>query len=220
MDNFLVGERRSLEFHTVVLDLLRDHPNLIERARQALAKTRAGHPNPDGVLDRWRTLLDGTPEAMAPALLADDPAGGLLRASSPFNGLFSIEERNAVWQRVGLRQFARLFLDAADDLALSAAELARIVGIAAEELEDWRRNPPQTLAASTLERLKQLVSVQRSLAALLRQRADRHAWLRGDNNILGARPIDLLLGGDVVRVRDHLATHAVNQADPRDLPVF
>jgi len=24
----------------------------------------------------------------------------------------------------------------------------------------------------------------------------------------------------VVRVRDHLATHAVNQADPRDLPVF
>jgi len=141
MDNFLVGERRSLEFHTVVLDLLRDHPNLIERARQALAKTRAGHPNPDGVLDRWRTLLDGTPEAMAPALLADDPAGGLLRANSPFNGLFSIEERNAVWQRVGLRQFARLFLDAADDLALSAAELARIVGIAAEELEDWRRNP-------------------------------------------------------------------------------
>ncbi|MCP5371429.1 MAG: DUF2384 domain-containing protein [Hyphomicrobiales bacterium] len=220
MDSFLVGEQRTLEFHIVVLDLVLEHPNLIDRARQALARMAPRHPNPDGVIDRWRDLLDGPASALAPALLTDDPAGGLLRANSPFNGLFSTAERNAVWQRVGLRQFARLFLQAGDDLDLSPVELAAIVGVAVDELGRWRRNPPQTMAQSTLERLKQVLSVQRSLAALLPDRPDRHAWLRGENNILGARPVDLLLHGGADQVRDHLAVHAVNQADPRDLPVF
>ncbi|MCB2102991.1 MAG: DUF2384 domain-containing protein [Rhodobacterales bacterium] len=220
MDPMVFSEERHLAYHRVVLSLLDDHPNLLARAARELDRMRGGHPNTGGVLDRWADLLDGPAEALAQALLADDPAGGLLRANSPFNGLFDDRERMTIWQRVALQQFAGFFLEAADDLDLAPADQATLTGLAADEIAAWRHDPPATMTLDTLSRLKAVVSIHQSLVGLRDERDGRRDWLDRPNDSLGARPIDLLRQGDVEVVRDYLAEAAQMVAGPDRMPVM
>lgn len=204
MDNFSVTEARTLYFHRVLLDQARRTPGLMERARAALARMEAGRPNIQGVWDEWRSLLAGDAEHLEEAVLAASPRGGLLRAHSPLADDLADGERNALWQRVALQQFAAYFLVAAEDLDLVLAEQAALTGLTIGELDGWKAAPPLTMTAGVLEALKLVVALHSALKRLHPEREARRAWMRMPAAALGARPVDLLVRGDGDRIMEHL----------------
>ncbi|CAA7621379.1 hypothetical protein MTBLM5_40117 [Magnetospirillum sp. LM-5] len=183
MDRFTVSEARLLFFHRVLIEQAIATPGLIERA---LARLR---PAGD---EAWRDLLDGPFERLAEAVLEASPQGGLLRAQSPLMAALSDQERNALWQRVGLQQVVAYAQAACADLGLSPEEELAVMG---EEASRWHQAPPQALTAQQLEPLKQIIAIQRALATLEPDHQRRRDWLRQPHPAFSVAPIDILVNG-------------------------
>lgn len=204
MNQFLLTEEKALLFHRAILSVAREHGNLIVRARAELDTLRAKNAAQSDLWDRWAALLDMDLEPMSAAVLANTPDGGLLRAHSPFGLALSTQERNTIWQRIGLVQFVGYFMDAAEDLALESSEQAKLTGIDESLLTQWAASPPMELKKGDLDKLKQVVSLQSSLKGLAPDQDIRRRWLRVVSETLGGTPLDLMLAGDLERVMEHL----------------
>jgi hypothetical protein len=204
MADLSVNESRMLYFHRILLEEAAHTPGLLTRAREVLAAMRARRPQSEDVWAEWSALLDGEAGPRAQAVLADTPKGGLLRANSPIAEGLSQEERNALWQRMGLHQFVYLYIQAAKDLALTPAEESAMVGLPAEELAEWRASPPVTVTGELLEALKVVVAVHRALERIFPDVDARRAWLRKPVDLFAARPVDLIASGHGAALRDYL----------------
>ena len=218
MDRFAVNESRMLYFHRVLLDQARRSPGLMERARAQMERLRATRPEAGELWAEWEALLAGDFEALEAAVLARTPRGGLLRANSPLSDGLAAEERNALWQRVGLQQFVAYFMAAADDLDLDLDEQAAAAGVPVAVVADWRRAAPLEIDQPTLAALKRLVGLRHALEMLYPDRESRRAWLRRPDDGLGARPLDLLVRGDGAILHDALSHAARPLLGPGDVP--
>lgn len=204
MDRLAVNESRMLYFHRILVAEARRSPALLDRARAELARRHAQRSDPHGVWAEWMELLDGPFEALAEAVLADTPRGGLLRANSPLADCLGAEEKNALWQRIGLHQFVAMYLQAAADLQLTVEEQAAITGQPAEEVAGWRAAAPAMMAAEVLDALKMVVGIHRGLERLFPDADTRRSWLRGQVDLFAGRPVDLMRAGEGGKVQAYL----------------
>lgn len=218
MNTFLFTEEKALLFHRAIVAAARTHPNLIERARTEVDRLRQKQPNHAQLWDRWAALLDQPLDTMMQTVLANTPDGGLLRAHSPLGAALSAQERNVMWQRIGLMQFVDHFFQAAEDLDLTPAEQATLSRHTEADLEGWRTLPPETMTKSDLDKFKQVVSLFNTLKSLSPDQNVRRRWLRTDSETLGGTPIDLLLAGEQDRVLEHLTGAAQLTLGPGDYP--
>ncbi len=220
MDRFTINESRMLYFHRVVLDEARRTPSLIDRARAILGGMRDRRPDTHGVWAEWETLLDGSIDQMAVAVLGSSARAGLLRANSPIIEGLAPEERNALWQRVGLQQFVAYFMAAAEDLALSVEEQATIAMVPVEVVERWREAPPLTITSRSLEALKVIVGLRHSLAMLYPDGDVRRSWLRSHVDSFAGRPIDILLNGDGPTLQAYVLEAVQPHLTSADMPSY
>ncbi|GAB6053453.1 hypothetical protein JCM17960_22730 [Magnetospira thiophila] len=204
MADFMFSEAQTLHFHRVLLHQMVETPNLLRRAREELDKLRQRQATYASTWDRWAELLAGGLERIAPEVLSNSPAGGLLRAHSPLYECLVEAERKALWQRVGLQQFVQYFHEAVDDLGISRDEQTQMIGVAGEVLADWRLELPSTMTASVMNQLKSVVSIHRALVGFTQTAEQRRAWLMESNGNLEGRPVDLLTGGRLHDVEDYL----------------
>jgi len=218
MSLFTLSEQKALTLHYAVLGLLVTHPNLVTRAQAELAKMRSSNPALTAQWDRWAELLVLPLAAMAEILLSDTAEGGLLRANSPFTEALSAPERKAIWQRIGLMQFMKVFFDAATDLALDLSDQAAITGIEIEELTNWQSQPPQEINKAVLQHLKQVVALDKALIQLAPEQDMRRHWLRQESATFSATPLSLLRGGKAAFVLEHLTSTVQLTLGPDDLP--
>lgn len=91
-------DRRSLALHAAVAEKLAAQPQLLDVARANLARWRKASSAP--VLREWENLIERTPLPQLLELLRSpsEPARRL-RQSSPFAGILSPEERQAILSR-------------------------------------------------------------------------------------------------------------------------
>lgn len=219
MKLFGLSEQRQLDYHRAIVEVAGEHPDIMVRARAALARMREERPNVAGIWDQWEDILGHPLDEVSAAVLAGDSRGGLLRAYSPLAAALSSGERNALWQRIGLRQFVRYFLDAAADFGLSIAEQAGITGIDAALLGAWGEETlPSEMTVATLDPLKQVVAIHRSAARLHPSREARRAWLRGHDPFLGASPLETLMSGGLDRIQETLMQAVQPTLTAQDLP--
>ncbi len=218
MELFALSEEKALLFHRAIMGLVDEHPNLLVRARAQLDEMRQGDPDSNHNFDRWAGLLDKPLPELGAVILADTPDGGLLRAHSPFAAALSTAERNSIWRRIGLIQFFQHYLLAVDDLGLDLSEQAAITGLAENDLERWRLTGPGQMPPATLQRLKQIVALQKSLRGVSDNRDVRRRWLRTISETLDGAPLELLKGGEIARVVDSLAGAVRLTLSPADLP--
>jgi hypothetical protein len=205
MSLFSLSEKKARVFHQAILGLTSDHPSLIFRAQKELAGLRSRKPGQTTLWDRWQVLLNLPFEKMANLILADTPDGGLLRADSPFNDALNKAERTAIWQRIGLMQFMEHYFDAVADLGLEISEQAAITGIGIEELKVWQTQTPQEIRKESVECLKWIIALQKSLVKIAPDRNARRYWLRHESPTLSAIPLTLLMDGKTSYVLENIA---------------
>ncbi len=92
-------QRQSVWLHAAVAGhLAADPAGTLERARQNLHRLRAVHPRGMAArwLAAWQSVLDRGPETVLEVLTAKTPLAIDLRQNSPFAGVLSDDERQAV----------------------------------------------------------------------------------------------------------------------------
>jgi len=91
-------DRRSLALHEAVAKKLAEHPELLEVARQNLRQWLAQNPQP--ALLEWQRLLDTLAfDELLELLRCPDERARRLRQSSPFAGVLTHRERQAILDR-------------------------------------------------------------------------------------------------------------------------
>ena len=91
-------DRRSLALHEAVAAKIEARPDLLDVARSNL--TRWISHAPQAALLEWRDLLERTSVGDLVALLrSQDETASRLRQSSPFAGVLTPEERQAILRR-------------------------------------------------------------------------------------------------------------------------
>ena len=92
-------DRRSLVLHERIAERLRAAPaETLARAEANLLRMRALHPGASGLLDEWERLLQGSPDALADALVNPGLHFRDLRHVTPFAGVLSASERAAAYR--------------------------------------------------------------------------------------------------------------------------
>jgi hypothetical protein len=95
------AELRSIELHRLVAERLRAEPGRLELARARVTGwIEDGGPVPPYAAERWRALLDRPLPVILAALTEDSEEMRTLRASSPFAGVLSQDERVGIIRSV------------------------------------------------------------------------------------------------------------------------
>jgi hypothetical protein len=93
MDAFRLDFERSLALHVAVAAKLRDHPEILARARANLDRWLAEGGRSAPLLERWREIL-ARPAGEVAAFLTDrSEQAAWLRKASPFAGVLTPQER-------------------------------------------------------------------------------------------------------------------------------
>jgi hypothetical protein len=218
MKLFSLSEKKTRVFHQAVLELASEHPCLISRAQKELLEFCSLMPEQKVLWDRWQDLLMLPYEKIAKQVLADTPDGGLLRAESPFHNALSKVERTAIWQRIGLLQFLEHYFVAVADLELEISEQSAITGISVEELQAWQTRAPKEMRKESVECLKLIVALQKSLIKIAPDREVRRHWLRHESQTLSAIPLSLLMGGKTLFVMEYIVGATQLTLNNYDMP--
>ena len=102
MDSHRLAEARSLAYHYIVAQRLRDDPALLERARARVAGWVASTPGAHYVR-AWANLLAQPVPDIVRLLIDDGDSARELRQSTPFAGALDARERWRVWREVAER---------------------------------------------------------------------------------------------------------------------
>jgi hypothetical protein len=92
-------EQRSLELHRAIAVKLRAHPELMEIARDNLARWSASGGRSQPYWDAWREILERPLEDVLSLLVEDSEKMTAMRQATPFAGVLEPAERWAVYSR-------------------------------------------------------------------------------------------------------------------------
>jgi len=90
-------DRRSLAMHRAIAEKLRRQPELMEIARDNLARWSRTNTASQWYWDRWRELLQRPMEELLRVLLEESERMTALRQTSPFAGVLTPQERWAIY---------------------------------------------------------------------------------------------------------------------------
>ncbi|HSW29682.1 MAG TPA: hypothetical protein VLH75_09410 [Longimicrobiales bacterium] len=102
-------ERRSLHLHRAIAERLRADPaGVVETARHALDRMRAGASSSSQPLREWDVLLDRPAEALIELLTDPSPWARELRHVTPFAGVLTGAERAEAYRTFAEEERRRL----------------------------------------------------------------------------------------------------------------
>jgi len=94
------GEQKSLAYHRVVAEKLRDNPTLVEIARNRLQWYRSKNPPGGAYYDAWERLLAGPLAVLIETMTSPSDEACALRQENPFVDLVSQPERARIYRSV------------------------------------------------------------------------------------------------------------------------
>jgi hypothetical protein len=92
-------DARSLAYHKEIARRLRDDPSLTEHARQNILRWRDQNGESGWMLE-WLAILEQPPSAIIQFLCEESENAITLRHSSPFAGILTEAERQAIAARI------------------------------------------------------------------------------------------------------------------------
>ncbi len=98
MDLHRLGEERSIAYHSVIAERLRDQPEILANARQRVQSWLEASPEPPFYARKWAEILAGDDTSIAAFLKSRSELAYELRSSSPFAGALKPQERWKIWR--------------------------------------------------------------------------------------------------------------------------
>lgn len=95
MEPHRLAEERSVAYHRVIAERLRDQPAILDRARRRVQDWLASGP---AAATRWAAVLAGDTTSIAAFLVERSEQADELRQSSPFAGALDPRERWRIWR--------------------------------------------------------------------------------------------------------------------------
>ena len=98
MDLHRLAEERSIAYHGAIAERLRDHPEILEMARQRVEGWLASREGARFYARKWTEVLKGDAASIAAFLVERSELATELRQSSPFAGALRPQERWKIWR--------------------------------------------------------------------------------------------------------------------------
>jgi hypothetical protein len=98
MDLHRLAEERSVAYHSAIAERLRDHPEILENARQRVERWLASREGARFYARKWAEILNGDVSSVAAFLVERSELATELRHSSPFAGALKPQERWRIWR--------------------------------------------------------------------------------------------------------------------------
>lgn len=98
MDPHRLAEERSVAYHRVIAERLRDQPAILDSARRRIQDWLASGPAAPAAAPRWAAVLAGDTTSIAAFLVERSEQADELRQSSPFAGALDPRERWQIWR--------------------------------------------------------------------------------------------------------------------------
>jgi hypothetical protein len=98
MDLHQLGQERSIAYHRLIAERLRQKPEILERARERVNGWLASTPNPQFHARKWAEILAGDISSIADFLVERSELAYELRQSTPFAGALKPQERWKIWR--------------------------------------------------------------------------------------------------------------------------
>jgi len=103
-DHNRLGER-SLAMHRLIARKLRANPDLLDEARDNLRRWQKMDGCPRLTLSEWADILSGSAAQVAEFLEESSQRATRLRQSSPFAGILTEAERQAIYESYSTRTY-------------------------------------------------------------------------------------------------------------------
>lgn len=87
-----------MAYHSVIAERLRDHPEILESARQRVEGWLASSEGARFYARKWAEILSGEAPSVAAFLVERSGLATELRQSSPFAGALRPQERWRIWR--------------------------------------------------------------------------------------------------------------------------
>ena len=101
MDLHRLAEERSIGYHQLIANRLRDRPEVLDNARRRVQGCLSESATPPFYARQWAEKLAGDLDSIEAFLVDRSEFAIELRQSSPFAGALSPQERWEIWRRVG-----------------------------------------------------------------------------------------------------------------------
>jgi hypothetical protein len=98
MDLHRLAEERSIAYHSLIAERLRDHPEILENARRRVQEWLASRDRDRFYVRQWEEILSGDAPSVAAFLVERSELAVELRQSSPFAGALRPRERWKIWR--------------------------------------------------------------------------------------------------------------------------
>jgi hypothetical protein len=98
MDAHRLAEERSVAYHRVIAERLRDRGEILDKARQRVATWLGGAEDAPFYARKWAEVLSGDASSIAAFLVERSELADELRQSTPFAGALESEERWRIWR--------------------------------------------------------------------------------------------------------------------------
>jgi hypothetical protein len=98
MDLHQLGQERSIAYHRVIADRLRQQPEILEKARKRVQGWLVSSANPQFHARKWAEILEGDISSIAAFLVERSELAYELRQSTPFAGALKPQERWKIWR--------------------------------------------------------------------------------------------------------------------------
>jgi hypothetical protein len=103
MDLHRLAEERSVAYHRVIAERLRQQPEVLENARRRVAAWLAAGDSAPFYARKWAEILAGDVPSIAAFLVERNELADELRHSSPFAGVLRPQERWQIWRETRQR---------------------------------------------------------------------------------------------------------------------
>ena len=98
MDAHRLAEERSVAYHRVIAERLREEEGVLERARRRVAGWLGAGDTAPFYARKWAEVLSGDASAIAAFLVERSELADELRQSSPFAGALPPGDRWRIWR--------------------------------------------------------------------------------------------------------------------------
>jgi hypothetical protein len=98
MDAHRLAEERSVAYHRVIAERLRNQPEVLEGARRRVQTWLTSPDTARFYARKWAEILAGDASSVADFLVERSELADELRQSSPFAGVLQPQERWKIWR--------------------------------------------------------------------------------------------------------------------------